>query len=62
MKPNSRHLPSSIYKQNHKATNRQRSYDVIIDFELHKLYALQRVSHHRVNLYVNERVLLPRLT
>ena len=58
----SRHLASSIWKRNHKATNRQWSHHITIGIELHKPYALQIVSHCRVNLYANERLVSPRLT
>ena len=50
LKRNSRHLASSIWKRNHKATNRQWSHHITIGIELHKPYALQIVSHCRVNL------------
>ena len=60
--PNSRHLASSIWKRNHKTTNRQWSHHIIIGINLHKLYTLQKVSYYRVNLYANERLVSPRLT
>ena len=62
LKRNSRHLAISIWKRNHKATNRQQSHHITIGIELHKPKALQIVSHCRVNLYANEHLVSPHLT
>ena len=35
---------------------------IIFGIELHKLYALQRLLHYRVNHDVKERILSPRIT
>ena len=63
LKPNSRHLASSIRKRNHKGTNKQWVYHIIIVIEPHKwLYALLRLLHYSVNCCVNESLVSPRLT
>ena len=59
LKRNSRHLASSIWKRNHKATNRQWSHHINIGIQLHKPTALHIGSRSRVNLYANERLVLP---
>ena len=59
LKRNWRHLASSIWKRNHKATNKQWSHHINISIELHKPNALQIGSHCSVNLYANERLVLP---